>query len=564
LLLVRHDEILRYGGPVADCKKRLGRNPMLGQMMKVPLTIPSLLEFAARYHGDCEIVSKTVEGPIHRYDYAGLARRTKQLANALCGLGLGDGDIVGTLAWNGYRHLELYYGVSGIGAVCHTVNPRLFVEQIAYIINHAEDRYVFTDLSFVGLLEGLADKLKKVQGFVVMTDRAHMPSTTLRNALCYEELLAGQPETFDWSIVDENAAAALCYTSGTTGNPRGVLYSHRSTVLHSMAVNFADSLALSARDAMLPVVPMFHVNAWGIPYAAPVAGCKLVMPGPNLDGASLTHLMESEAVTISAGVPTVWLNLLAHIKETGKCPSRLNRVVIGGSACPPAMMEAFEKLGVRAVHAWGMTEMSPLGVINQPTRRTEALAADQRRELALKQGRPLYGVEIKIVDGAGVELPFDGTSFGSLKVHGYWICDSYFRQEPVAAHDEPGWFDTGDVATIDADGFVKIVDRTKDVIKSGGEWISSIDLENVAIAHPAVREAAAIGRTDEKWGERPVIVAVLKPGATATAEEIRAFYRGKVGKWCEPDAVLIVESLPHTATGKLLKTELRRLYGQAR
>jgi len=534
---------------------------MLGQMMKLPLTIPSLLEFAARFHGNGEIVSKTVEGPIHRYNFAALARRAKQLANALRSLGIGDGDIVGTLAWNGYRHLELYYGVCGVGAVCHTVNPRLFPEQIAYIINHAEDRYVFTDLTFVKLLEGLADKLKKVRGFVILTDRANMPSTTLPNVLCYEELLAGQPDTFDWRILDENSAAGLCYTSGTTGNPRGVLYSHRSTVLHSFAVLFADAFALTARDAILPVVPMFHVNAWGIPHAAPISGCKIVMPGPHLDGASLTSLMEEEGVTISAGVPTVWLGLLAQIKETGKCPSRLNRVVVGGSACPPAMMEAFEKLGVRVIHAWGMTEMSPLGVINSPTRATEALPAAEKAAATLKQGRPLYGIDIKIVDPQGKELPFDGTSFGSLKVRGYWICDSYFRQEPVAAHAEAGWFDTGDVATIDPEGFVKIVDRTKDVIKSGGEWISSIDLENIAVAHPAVREAAAIARADEKWGERPVIVAVLKPGAVATAEEIRAFYRGKVGKWCEPDAVIIVDSLPHTATGKLLKTELRRLYG---
>lgn len=534
---------------------------MLGQMMNVPLTIPSLLEFSARYHGNGEIVSKTVEGPIHRYDYAAMARRAKQLANALLGLGVAEGDIIGTLAWNGFRHLELYYAISGIGAICHTVNPRLFVEQIVYIINHAEDRYVFADLTFVKLLEGLADKLKKVRGFVLMTDRANMPATALPNVLCYEELLAGQPDAVQWRIADENSAAALCYTSGTTGNPRGVLYSHRSTVLHSMAVNFADAFALRACDAMLPVVPMFHVNAWGIPYAAPVSGCKLVMPGPNLDGASLTALMEAEGVTISAGVPTVWLGLLAHIKETGKCPSRLNRVVIGGSACPPAMMEAFGKLGIRVIHAWGMTEMSPLGVINSPTRASEALPAAEKTAVALKQGRPLFGVDIKIVDPASKELPFDGTSFGSLKVRGYWVCNSYFRQDPVAAHEEPGWFDTGDVATIDAEGFIKIVDRTKDVIKSGGEWISSIDLENIAVAHPAVREAAAIGRADEKWGERPVIVAVLKPGAAATPEEIRAFYRGKVSKWSEPDAVIVVESLPHTATGKLLKTELRRLYG---
>jgi len=536
---------------------------MLGQMMQVPLTIPSLLQFATRYHGDVEIVSRTVEGPVHRYRYADMARRAAQLANALRGLGMREGDIAGTLAWNGYRHVELYYAVAGIGAVCHTVNPRLFVEQIVYIINHADDRYIFADLSFVPLLEGMADKLGKVRGFVLLTDRAHMPATALRNVLCYEELLAGQPDNYPWDIREENSAASLCYTSGTTGNPRGVLYSHRSTVLHAMAVNFADAFGLTARDAILPVVPMFHVNAWGIPYAAPAAGAKLVMPGPHLDGPSLVKLMEDEGVTVTAGVPTVWLNLLAHIHESGQRPSRLDRVVIGGSACPPAMLDDFEKLGIRTIHAWGMTEMSPLGTINQPTRRTLTLPPAEQREIALKQGRPLFGIEIKIVDADGKELPSDGTSFGRLKTRGYWVCGSYFRQEPVAAHEEPGWFDTGDVATIDRDGYMKIVDRTKDVIKSGGEWISSIDLENVAVAHPAVREAAAIGRPDPKWGERPVIIVVLKPGASATPEEIRAFYRGKVGKWAEPDSVLIVESLPHTATGKLLKTELRRLYGEA-
>jgi acyl-CoA synthetase (AMP-forming)/AMP-acid ligase II len=450
--------------------------------------------------------------------------------------------------------------VAGIGAVCHTINPRLFVEQITYIVNHADDRYLFADLSFVKLLEGIADKLPNLRGIVLLTDRAHMPATILPRVLCYEDLLAGQPESYDWSVTDENTAASLCYTSGTTGNPRGVLYSHRSSVLHSMAVNFADGFGLTARDALLPVVPMFHVNAWGVPYAAPAAGCKLVMPGPHLDGASLVQLMQDEGVTVTAGVPTVWMNLLAHIQQTGQKPSRLNRVVIGGSACPPAMLDAFERMGVRTIHAWGMTEMSPLGTVNHPTRRTESLPAEQQHEIALKQGRPLFGVQLKITGADGQELPADGSSFGTLKARGHWVCASYFRQEPVSAHEEPGWFDTGDVATFDADGYMKIVDRTKDVIKSGGEWISSIELENIAVAHPAVREAAAIGRPDAKWGERPVIVAVLKPGAQLGAEELRAYYQGKVAKWCEPDAVLIVESLPHTATGKLLKTELRRLY----
>jgi fatty-acyl-CoA synthase len=531
-------------------------------MMDLPLTIPSMLEFAARYHGKAEVVSRTVEGPVHRYDYAALARRTAQLAHALRALAIGEGDVIGTLAWNGYRHLELYYGIAGLGAVCHTINPRLFVEQIVYIIGHAQDRYVFADLSFMGLLEGVADRLFGVKGIVLMTDRAHMPATTLANVLCYEELLEGRPESFDWPLLDERSAASLCYTSGTTGNPRGVLYSHRSTVLHAMAINAADAFGLAAIDAVLPVVPMFHVNAWGLPYAAPVTGCKLVMPGPKLDGASLAQLMQDEGVTVSAGVPTVWLNLLAHIRGTGQRPEFLNRVIIGGAACPPAMMDAFTELGVRVVHAWGMTELSPLGVINNPTRATRGLATAEQADICLKQGRPLFGIDIKIVDAAGVELPFDGVDFGSLKVRGHWVCDGYFRQEDVAAHAEPGWFETGDVATIDAYGYVKIVDRTKDVIKSGGEWISSIDLENVALAHPAVQEAAAIGRADEKWGERPVLVVVLKPGATASAEEIRAFYRGRVGKWCEPDAVFLAESLPHTATGKLLKTELRQLYAR--
>jgi fatty-acyl-CoA synthase len=530
-------------------------------MMDLPLTIPSLLDFAARYHGRSEVVSRTVEGPIHRYDYAALAQRTARLAHALRNLGVGEGDVLGTLAWNGYRHLELYYGISGLGAVCHTINPRLFMEQIVYIICHARDRYIFADLSFVGLLESIAGRIPDVKGIVLLTDRAHMPATTLPRVLCYEELLEGQPGHFDWPALDERSAASLCYTSGTTGNPRGVLYSHRSTVLHAMAINSMDAFGLAAVDAVLPVVPMFHVNAWGLPHAAPVTGCKLVMPGPRLDGASLAQLMQDEGVTVSAGVPTVWLNLLAHLRASGTRPDQLNRVIIGGAACPPAMMEAFAALGVRAVHAWGMTELSPLGVINNPTRETRALPAAEQAAIALRQGRPLFGIDIKIVDAAGAELPFDGVGFGNLKVRGHWVCDGYFRQDESAAHAEPGWFETGDVAAIDPHGYVKIVDRTKDVIKSGGEWISSIDLENVALAHPAVQEAAAIGRSDEQWGERPVLVVVLKPGASASAEEIRAFYRGRVVKWCEPDAVFLAESLPHTATGKLLKTELRRLYG---
>jgi len=535
---------------------------MRGQMMTLPLTIPSILDFATRYHGDTEIVSRTVEGPIHRYGYADAAKRTRQLANALRTLGVNEGDIVGTLAWNGYRHFELYYAVSGLGAVCHTINPRLFNEQITYIINHADDRYLFTDLTFVKLLEGLAGQLTGVRGFVVMTDRAHMPMTTLADALCYEDLLATQSADFSWPEIDEHAAASLCYTSGTTGNPRGVLYSHRSTVLHAMTTNFADVFGLRAAETVLPVVPMFHVNAWGIPFAAPMTGCKLVLPGPLLDGANLRQLIETEDVTISAGVPTVWMNLLAQIEAGQQGLGRLKRVIIGGSACPAAMLEAFERQGVHAIHAWGMTETSPLGTINAPKAKTRALPVPEQKAAALKQGRPPFGVDLKIVDDDGKALPFDGASFGKLKVRGHWVCGGYFRLDGQTSHEEPDWFDTGDVATIDADGFIQIVDRSKDLIKSGGEWISSIELENIAVAHPAVKEAAAIGRCDARWGERPVVIVVVRPGMTLTPDELRCFYRGKVSKWCEPDEVIIADSLPHTATGKLLKSELRKLFGQ--
>ncbi len=534
---------------------------MRGQMMALPLTIPSILDFATRYHGDTEIVSRTVEGPIHRYGYADAARRVRQLANALRALEVNEGDIVGTLAWNGYRHFELYYAVSGLGAVCHTINPRLFKEQLAYIIQHAGDRYLFTDLTFVKLLEGLADQLTGVRGFVVMTDRAHMPATALPNALCYEDLVAAQSADFSWPQLDENAAASLCYTSGTTGNPRGVLYSHRSSVLHAMTINFSDVFGLKAAEAVLPVVPMFHVNAWGIPFAAPMTGCKLVFPGPQLDGVNLQQLIQTEDVTVSAGVPTVWMGLLHHIQASNQGLGRLERVIIGGSACPAAMLEAFERHGVRAIHAWGMTETSPLGTINTPKARTRALPATERAAAACKQGRPPFGVDLKIVDDDGKELPFDGASFGKLKVRGHWVCGSYFRLDGATAHEEAGWFDTGDIATMDGDGFMQIVDRSKDLIKSGGEWISSIELENIAVSHPAVQEAAAIGRCDARWGERPVVIAVLRPGMSVTAEELRSFYRGKVSKWCEPDEVVIAENLPHTATGKLLKSELRKLFG---
>jgi acyl-CoA synthetase (AMP-forming)/AMP-acid ligase II len=533
---------------------------MLGQMMTWSLTIPKILEYAATYHPDTEIVTRTVEGPIHRYGYADAAKRTRQLANALKRLGVAQGDILGTIAWNTYRHLEIYYAVSGIGAVCHTINPRLFPEQIAYIVNHAEDKYLFVDLTFVPLVEKLAAHLKGVKGYILMTDRAHMPAaTTLSNAICYDELIAPESTELDWPDLPEETASSLCYTSATTGNPRGVLYSHRSTVLHSFGA--CVGLEIKATSVILPVVPMFHVNAWGVPYSSPMAGAKLVFPGPGMDGASLQSLMTEEKVNQALGVPTVWLNLLNYLDANGKTIPSLASVVIGGSACPQSMIEAFEKRGTNVVHAWGMTEMSPLGTVNMPKAKHASLGHDERLRLGLTQGRPVFGVDVKIVDAAGKTLPWDGKAFGALKVKGPWVCDAYFKIPPQGTHDAEGWFDTGDVATIDADGFIELVDRTKDVIKSGGEWISSIQLENIAVAHPAVREAAAIGRKDSKWSERPRLIVVLKEGAKATSAELRAFFEGKVAKWEIPDDVVIVDALPHTATGKILKRELREKFG---
>ena len=535
---------------------------MFGQMMSWSLTIPKLLEYAAAYHADTEIVTRTVEGPIHRYGYGDATKRTRKLANALKRLGVAQGDILGTVAWNTYRHFEIYYAVSGIGAVCHTINPRLFPEQIAYIVNHAEDKYLFVDLTFVPLLDKLAQHLKGVKGYVIMTDRAHMPaSTTLPNVICYEELIANEPDTIAWPDLDEQTASSLCYTSATTGNPRGVLYSHRSTVLHS----FGACLGLesgAATTVVLPVVPMFHVNAWGVPYWAPMVGAKLVFPGPGMDGASLQSLMSDENVGLALGVPTVWLNLLNYLDANGKDIKSVKNVVIGGSACPQSMIEAFDRRGIHVVHAWGMTEMSPLGTVNSPKLKHVSMSHDEKIAFSLNQGRPIFGVDIKIVDGENKPLPWDGVAFGALKVRGPWICTSYFKLPPQGAHDADGWFDTGDVATIDPDGYITLVDRTKDVIKSGGEWISSIQLENVAMAHSAVREAAAIARKDTKWSERPRLILVLKEGAKVTADEMRSFFEGKVAKWAVPDDIVIVDQLPHTATGKILKRELREKYGE--
>ena len=536
-----------------------------GLMMDMPLLISSLIAHADRHHGDTEIVSRTVEGPdkdgrgaIHRSTYRAAHQRARQLANALTALGVGQSERIGTLAWNGYRHFETYFAVSGMGAVCHTINPRLFPDQLAYIINHAEDRYVLFDLSFVPLVEKLAPVCPGVRGWVAMTDQAHMPQAAIANLLCYEALLAAQTDAFDWPQFDERLASSLCYTSGTTGNPKGVLYSHRSTVLHAYASALPDSLGLSARDVVMPVVPMFHVNAWGAPYACAAVGAKMVMPGAVLDGKSLYELFEAEKVSFSSGVPTVWLNLLTHMKQEGLKFSKLQRVVIGGSACPPAMIDSFQNdYGVKVLHAWGMTEMSPLGTVGTFKLKHEGLDAAALRAVQVRAGRAIFGVDMKIVDAEGVALPWDGQAFGDLMVRGPWVCKRYFKDEGGDPLHE-GWFATGDVATIDADGYMQITDRSKDVIKSGGEWISSIDLENIAVAHPGIAEAAVIGIAHPKWDERPLVVAVKKPGATVTREELLKFYEGKIAKWWTPDDVVFVEQLPHTATGKLLKTRLRQ------
>ena len=538
---------------------------MLGLMMDPPLLVSDLLRFADRHHAGAEIVSKTVEGAgadgrgaIHRYTYRDAHRRAKRLAQALGRLGIALGDRVGTLAWNGYRHYELYYGISGIGAVINTINPRLFPEQIAYIANHAEDKALFFDLTFLPLVEKLAPQLKTVARFVLMTDRAHMPATSaIPKLLCYEELVAAEDGRFQWPTFDERTACGLCYTSGTTGNPKGVLYSHRSTLLHAYGAALPDALNIGARDCVLPVVPMFHVNAWSLPYGCTMVGAKLVLPGPHLDGRSVYELMESERVTCSAGVPTVWLMLLAHLREHRLRFSTLKRTVIGGSACPPAMIRAFEDdYGVEVLHAWGMTEMSPLGTVC--SLKAQHLEADREARFAVKgkQGRAIFGVDMKIVGEDGRDLPWDGKAFGDLVVRGSWVTAGYLKGEggdPLV----DGWFPTGDVATIDADGYMQITDRSKDVIKSGGEWISSIDLENIAVAHPAIAEAAVIGIAHPKWDERPIVVAVKKPGQAVTREALLAHYEGKVARWWMPNDVVFVNELPHTATGKLSKLRLR-------
>jgi fatty-acyl-CoA synthase len=531
---------------------------MQGQMQERPLLISQLIDFAERFHGDGEIVSRRVEGDIHRYTYADAALRSRQVANALDRLNVPIGERVGTLAWNGYRHFELYYGVSGSGRVLHTINPRLHPEQVAWIINHAEDEVVCFDLTFAPILKTIHTHCPKVRQWVALCDADALPSDTgIPNLISYESWIAGEATTYAWPELDESVAACLCYTSGTTGNPKGVLYSHRSSVLHAYAAAMPDVMCLSAKDSVLPVVPMFHVNAWGIPYTAAATGCKLVFPGPALDGKSIYELLEAEKVTFAAGVPTVWQMLLGHLQQNNLRFSTLQRTVIGGSACPPAMIRMFkDTYGVTVLHAWGMTEMSPLGTLCTLKNKHLSLPADEQLKILCTQGRPVFGVSMKIVDDEGRELPHDGKAQGELLVSGPWIVRSYFKGEggdPLI----DGWFPTGDVATIDADGYLHITDRSKDVIKSGGEWISSIDVENIAMAHPAIAMAACIGMRHPKWDERPIVVVVKKPGADVAREELLKFYEGRIAKWQIPDDVVFVDAIPLGATGKMQKVKLR-------
>ena len=537
---------------------------MLGQMQSQPLLISSLIVHAERHHPTGEIVSRRVEGDIHRTRWAEIARRSRQVANALDGLHLAFGDRVATLAWNGHRHLELYFGVSGTGRVLHTLNPRLHPEQLAWIVNHADDRAICFDMTFLPLVQAVAKHCPGVKHWIALCDADKLPADSgIPRLLSYEAWISGCSDTYTWPDLDENTASSMCYTSGTTGNPKAALYSHRSTILHAYSGALPDSLNLSARDTVLPVVPMFHVNAWGIPYSAAVTGCKLVFPGPAMDGKSIYELIEGEKVTMAAGVPTVWQMLLGHMQAGGLKFSTMKRTVIGGSACPPAMIHTFnEQYGVTVLHAWGMTEMSPLGTVCTLKNEQLALSSEEQTKVLLKQGRAVYGVDMKIVDGDGNELPWDGKAYGDLLVRGPWIIASYFKGEggDPLRYDEAGkgWFPTGDVATIDPAGFMQITDRSKDVIKSGGEWISSIDVENIAMAHPAVVMAACVGMKHPKWDERPIIVVMKKPNAEISREALLAFYEGKIAKWQIPDDVVFVDAIPLGATGKMQKMTLRQ------
>ena len=531
---------------------------MLGLMQSQNLSIASLIEFAEKHHADTEIISRRIEGDIHRSNWATIAKRSRQVANAIDAWKVAQGARIATLAWNGYRHLEIYFGVSGSGRVLHTLNPRLHPEQIAWIVNHAEDHVLCFDMTFLPIVQNIHALCPTVKHWLGLCDADKLPADTgVPNLVSYESWIHSQANTYHWPDLDENTASCMCYTSGTTGNPKAALYSHRSTLLHAYACALPDVMCLSARDSVLPVVPMFHVNAWGIPYSAAMVGCKLVFPGAALDGKSVYELLETEQVTLAAGVPTVWQMLLGHLKAGNLRFSHLKRTVIGGSACPPAMIQAFnDDYNVEVLHAWGMTELSPLGTLCTLKNKHLALPKDEQMKIRLKQGRAIFGVDFKIVDDQGVEQPHDGKAYGDLLVKGPWVVREYYKQEGGSPLVD-GWFPTGDVATVDPEGFMQITDRSKDVIKSGGEWISSIDVENIAMAHPEVAMAACIGMAHPKWDERPIVVVVKRPGTTLERDALLQFYEGKIAKWQIPDDVVFVEAIPLGATGKMLKTRLR-------
>ncbi|TXH68268.1 MAG: long-chain-fatty-acid--CoA ligase [Thiothrix sp.] len=534
---------------------------MLGQMMKKPLLISSLLDHAERYHGATEIVSVNTSGGRTRTSWANVAKRSRQLASRLEQLGVQAGECCATLAWNNHRHLEIYFGVSSSGRICHTINPRLFPAQVSYIVNHAQDQVLFFDKTFLPLILALQGQLPSVKAYVLLDEFDAEVKAQLPNVLFYEEFISTGESDFAWPELDENEASSLCYTSGTTGDPKGVLYSHRSTVLHSFAASLPDSLSLSARDRVMPVVPMFHVNAWGVPYAAAMLGSSLVMPGPGLDGASLLKLIDEEQVSLALGVPTIWQGLLSAIEKTGSKVPSLKRNVIGGAACPPSMIAKFREYGVETIHAWGMTELSPIGTINALLYKHEDLSVEEQQKIRLSQGRPLFGIELRLLSDDGEVVPNDGVTQGNLQCRGHWVVDTYFHADKSALDD--GWFSTGDVSTIDPDGFMNIRDRSKDIIKSGGEWISTVELENIAVAHPELIGVAAIAAKHEKWDERPLLIAVCREGCNPTAADILAFFEGKIAKWQIPDDVIFVDALPLNGTGKLMKNKLREQYGDS-
>ena len=534
---------------------------MLGLMQDWPLLLHRIIDHAANFHGERKVISRSIEGPIHTTDYRQVRARALKVSQRLSKDGIKLGDRVATLAWNTWRHLEAWYGIVGIGAIYHTVNPRLFPDQVVWIINHAEDRVMMTDLTFVPFLEKIADQLPTIERYILLTDAMHMPKTTLKNAVAYEDWIAEVDGDFKWVSLDENTAAGMCYTSGTTGHPKGVLYSHRSNVLHAYIAALPDSKGICSRDVVMPVVPMFHANCWSLAFSTPMVGATMVMPGAKMDGASIYELLDTFKVSFTAAVPTVWLMLLQDLEKTGRRLPHLKRVVIGGSACPRAITKTFqEKYGVEVVHAWGMTEMSPLGSLCTMKPEYASLEGDAKLDVQMKQGHPPFGVEMKITDDAGRDLPWDGKTFGRLKVRGPAVAKAYYKGEGSEAFDKDGWFDTGDVATMDQYGYMQITDRAKDVIKSGGEWISSIDVENLAVGHPKVAEAAVIGISHPKWDERPLLVIVLKKGETVTKEELLEFMQGKIAKWWMPDDVVFVEEIPHTATGKIQKITLRQRF----